>query len=129
MLGCSSKHFACDPLLPRDPSGSDSSHECVLYSHRMFVCGDNAFQVLVSGWSDNGWLSGGHAVRMAMELCQLPFSSSVDPGLTHVTALHKAWPKLLRRMQNKSKGTDGSEDRDLVISSRTWFCLYLFEHQ
>jgi len=25
--------------------------------------------VLVSGWSDNGWLSGGHAVRMAMELC------------------------------------------------------------
>ena len=27
--------------------------------------------VLVSGWSDNGWLSGGHAVRMAMELCKL----------------------------------------------------------
>lgn len=25
--------------------------------------------VLVSGWSDNGWLSGGHAVRMALELC------------------------------------------------------------
>lgn len=28
------------------------------------------FQVLVAGWSDNGWLSGGHAVRMAMELCE-----------------------------------------------------------
>jgi hypothetical protein len=28
------------------------------------------FAVLVSGWSDNGWLSGGHAVRMAMELCE-----------------------------------------------------------
>ncbi|KAG8219668.1 hypothetical protein J3R82DRAFT_623 [Butyriboletus roseoflavus] len=68
--------------------------------------------ILVSGWSDNGWLSGGHAVRMAMEL-----------------SLHKAWPKLLRRMQSKAKGTDGSEDRDLVIGSRTWFCLYLFEHQ
>ncbi|KAF8560210.1 hypothetical protein OG21DRAFT_1530421 [Imleria badia] len=68
--------------------------------------------ILVSGWSDNGWLSGGHAVRMAMEL-----------------SLHKAWPKLLRRMQNRTKGTDGSEDRDLVIGSRTWFCLYLFEHQ
>jgi hypothetical protein len=27
--------------------------------------------VLVSGWSDNGWLSGGHAVRMALELCEL----------------------------------------------------------
>jgi len=26
--------------------------------------------VLVSGWSDNGWLSGGHAVRMALELCK-----------------------------------------------------------
>jgi hypothetical protein len=29
----------------------------------------NVDLVLVSGWSDNGWLSGGHAVRMAMELC------------------------------------------------------------
>jgi hypothetical protein len=29
--------------------------------------------VLVSGWSDNGWLSGGHAVRMAMELCKFTF--------------------------------------------------------
>lgn len=29
----------------------------------------NKFIVIVSGWSDNGWLSGGHAVRMAMELC------------------------------------------------------------
>lgn len=27
-----------------------------------------ASTVLVSGWSDNGWLSGGHAVRMAMEI-------------------------------------------------------------
>jgi hypothetical protein len=27
--------------------------------------------VLVSGWSDSGgWLSGGHAVRMALELCE-----------------------------------------------------------
>ncbi|EGO02482.1 hypothetical protein SERLA73DRAFT_102523 [Serpula lacrymans var. lacrymans S7.3] len=67
--------------------------------------------ILVSGWSDNGWLSGGHAVRMAMEL-----------------SMHKAWPKLLRRMQNK-KLSDGSEDQELVIASRTWFCLYLFEHQ
>lgn len=29
----------------------------------------NIVSVLVSGWSDNGWLSGGHAVRMAMEYC------------------------------------------------------------
>ncbi len=31
---------------------------------------DMVLLVLVSGWSDNGWLSGGHAVRMAMELCE-----------------------------------------------------------
>ncbi|KZT30720.1 hypothetical protein NEOLEDRAFT_1126328 [Neolentinus lepideus HHB14362 ss-1] len=67
--------------------------------------------ILVSGWSDNGWLSGGHAVRMAMEL-----------------SMHKAWPKLLRRMQANKAGT-GPEDRELVICARTWFCLYLFEHQ
>ncbi|KAJ3910125.1 hypothetical protein F5879DRAFT_930999 [Lentinula edodes] len=65
--------------------------------------------ILVSGWSDNGWLSGGHAVRMAMEL-----------------SLHKAWPRLLRRINLKKTSED---DRDLVIASRTWFCLYLFEHQ
>ncbi|KAF8640547.1 hypothetical protein AX17_000209 [Amanita inopinata Kibby_2008] len=66
--------------------------------------------ILVSGWSDNGWLSGGHAVRMAMEL-----------------SMHKAWPRLYRRMQNKK--TDLKEDKELVIATRTWFCLYLFEHQ
>ncbi|KAI0249491.1 hypothetical protein BJV78DRAFT_1226546 [Lactifluus subvellereus] len=67
--------------------------------------------ILVSGWSDNGWLSGGHAVRMALEL-----------------SLHKAWPKLLRRMES-NKASSGSEDRALIIAARTWFCLYLFEHQ
>ncbi|THV06007.1 hypothetical protein K435DRAFT_773506 [Dendrothele bispora CBS 962.96] len=66
--------------------------------------------ILVSGWSDNGWLSGGHAVRMGMEL-----------------SLHKAWPRLLRRMNaNRASPTD---DRELVVAARTWFCLYLFEHQ
>ncbi|KAF9270061.1 hypothetical protein L218DRAFT_952259 [Marasmius fiardii PR-910] len=66
--------------------------------------------VLVSGWSDNGWLSGGHAVRMAMEL-----------------SLHKAWPRLLRRM--RAQKSNPKDDRELVVSARTWFCLYLFEHQ
>lgn len=42
-------------------------------------------------------------------------------------AMHKAWPRLLRRM---NAGTvDINEDRTLVIASRIWFCLYLFEHQ
>ncbi|KAL4241807.1 Protease transcriptional activator prtT [Abortiporus biennis] len=67
--------------------------------------------ILVSGWSDNGWLSGGHAVRMAMEI-----------------SMHKAWPELLKRMKANKMGTT-TKDRQLVISARTWFCLYLFEHQ
>ncbi|KAG6818076.1 hypothetical protein H0H87_009231 [Tephrocybe sp. NHM501043] len=66
--------------------------------------------ILVSGWSDNGWLSGGHAVRMAMEL-----------------SMHKAWPRLVRRM--KAHKADPVEDRELIVAARTWFCLYLFEHQ
>ncbi|KAG6885401.1 hypothetical protein C0993_002134 [Termitomyces sp. T159_Od127] len=66
--------------------------------------------ILVAGWSDNGWLSGGHAVRMAMEL-----------------SMHKAWPRLLRRM--KAHKVDPVEDKELVIAARAWFCLYLFEHQ
>lgn len=35
---------------------------CLLYLHTRIV--------LVSGWCDNGWLPGGHAVRMAMEICE-----------------------------------------------------------
>jgi hypothetical protein len=41
--------------------------------------------------------------------------------------MHKAWPKLLRRM--KAGKADPVEDQDLVVQSRIWFCLYLFEHQ
>ncbi|KII93761.1 hypothetical protein PLICRDRAFT_171474 [Plicaturopsis crispa FD-325 SS-3] len=67
--------------------------------------------ILVSGWSDNGWLSGGHAVRMAFEL-----------------SMHKSWPRLLKRITN-NKASTSNEDRELVVQTRTWFCLYLFEHQ
>ncbi|TDL28198.1 hypothetical protein BD410DRAFT_739738 [Rickenella mellea] len=67
--------------------------------------------ILVSGWSDNGWLSGGHAVRMAVEL-----------------SMHQAWPKLLKRIEGGKAGK-GPEDRKLITAARTWFCLYLFEHQ
>lgn len=42
--------------------------------------------------------------------------------------MHKAWPELLKRMK-AGKATTSSKDRQLVVSSRTWFCLYLFEHQ
>ena len=94
------------------------------------------FLVLVSGWSDNGWLSGGHAVRMAMEICKQsrldrPGSSELILGFvpcSRFIAMHKAWPDLFKRMQQNKIGTT-IKDRQLVISARTWFCLYLFEHQ
>lgn len=102
--------------------------------------------VLVSGWSDNGWLSGGHAVRMAVELCM--FDSPDNPcGLVQflisfwsltirhcnaddidMTAMHQAWPRLMKRIE-AGKASDSSEDKKLITASRTWFCLYLFEHQ
>jgi hypothetical protein len=43
------------------------------------------------------------------------------------TAMHKAWPSLLKRMN--ANQVDLAADRELVIASRIWFCLYLFEHQ
>ncbi|KIJ46403.1 hypothetical protein M422DRAFT_165228, partial [Sphaerobolus stellatus SS14] len=67
--------------------------------------------ILVSGWSDNGWLTAGHAVRMALEL-----------------GMSRAWPKLLKKIRARRVNTS-QEERELVISVRTWFVLYLFEHQ
>ena len=86
--------------------------------------------VLVSGWSDNGWLSGGHAVRMAMELCALFYSPGLQYPNVGNLAMHKAWPKLLKRMSKRRDGDPiTEEDHQLAVASRTWFCLYLFEHQ
>lgn len=42
--------------------------------------------------------------------------------------MNKAWPKILRRIY-ANKTTTTREERELVISARTWFVLYLFEHQ
>lgn len=71
--------------------------------------------IMVAGWGagprDSGWLTCGHATRMALEL-----------------GMHKAWPRLLKRMHSGKAGTS-HEERELVISARTWFCLYLYEHQ
>ncbi|KAF9508244.1 hypothetical protein BS47DRAFT_1303052, partial [Hydnum rufescens UP504] len=68
--------------------------------------------IIIAGWSDDGgWLSLGHAVRMAFEI-----------------SMHKTWPKLLRRIKTRKTRGD-SDERELVISTRTWFCLYIFEHQ
>jgi hypothetical protein len=45
-----------------------------------------------------------------------------------MAALHKAWPELHKRMMDPKSG-ENPEDGKLVVASRTWFCLYLFEHQ
>lgn len=42
--------------------------------------------------------------------------------------IHKAWPRLLKRI-HAAKMSTSQDERELVISSRTWLCLYLFEHQ
>lgn len=86
--------------------------------------------VLVSGWSDNGWLSGGHAVRMAVELCKQfrRIQNSVIYVLSRSAAMHQAWPKLMKRIES-GKASDSADDRRLITASRVWFCLYLFEHQ
>ncbi|KAG8930090.1 hypothetical protein FRC02_004620 [Tulasnella sp. 418] len=71
--------------------------------------------VIIAGWGagpkDSGWLTCGHATRMALEI-----------------GMQRAWPRLLKRM-HAGKVSRSQEERELVISARTWFCLYLFEHQ
>lgn len=65
-----------------------------------------------------------------------PWKSVRDPShqpwinteLTSTSAMHKAWPELLKKMR-ANKATATAKERQLVISARTWFCLYLFEHQ
>jgi hypothetical protein len=65
---------------------------------------------------------------MGLEL-SLYVPSSVSAYLPDVTALHTAWPRLLRRMNANQADADNEEVKALVVASRTWFCLFLFEHQ
>ncbi|KAF8711861.1 Fungal specific transcription factor domain, partial [Rhizoctonia solani] len=104
----------------RDGGESETYQKCraeveEISRHTLFtpVVRQEAVQamVLVSGWSTNGWLPGGHAVRMGLEI-----------------GMHKAWPRLHKRMR-AGKILVSQEERQLVISARTWFVLFLFEHQ
>lgn len=47
---------------------------------------------------------------------------------TSYSGMHKAWPRLFKRMR-AGKISVSQEERQLVISARTWFVLFLFEHQ
>jgi hypothetical protein len=64
--------------------------------------------LLLAAWSTNGWLPSGHAMRMALDL-----------------GLHRA----LEKLADTSKKRTEEEERDLVVSSRIWLCLYWFDHQ
>ncbi|KAI0321177.1 hypothetical protein OF83DRAFT_1051665 [Amylostereum chailletii] len=65
--------------------------------------------LLLAAWSTNGWLPSGHAMRMALDL-----------------GLHRALEKLA---DDGGKKRNEEEERDLVVSSRIWLCLYWFDHQ
>ncbi|KAF8499894.1 hypothetical protein F5888DRAFT_1793816 [Russula emetica] len=65
--------------------------------------------LLLAAWSTNGWLPSGHAFRMALDL-----------------GLHRALEKLA---DSGGKTLSEEQQRDLVVSSRIWLCLYWFDHQ
>ncbi|KAI0051906.1 hypothetical protein FA95DRAFT_1554138 [Auriscalpium vulgare] len=65
--------------------------------------------LLLAAWSTNGWLPSGHAMRMALDL-----------------GLHRALEKLA---DDGGKKRSEEEERELVVSSRIWLCLYWFDHQ
>ena len=70
--------------------------------------------VVIAGWSteiDRGSLPLEEVIRMAMEI-----------------DMHKAWPNLIKRIKS-NKTSDDEDERMLVISTRTWFCLYVSERR
>jgi hypothetical protein len=69
--------------------------------------------LLLATFNDDGWLIGGHACRMAMDM-----------------GLDQAFRKLQKTGMGRNKvGKELEADRLLVIGARTYFALYLFEHQ
>jgi len=65
--------------------------------------------VLMAAFNENGWMPGGHAVRMA-----------VDMGI------NRSFVALLRSGMGKGKSSEElEEERHLVVQSRVWFCVSL----
>ncbi|KAL7423562.1 hypothetical protein Q5752_001142 [Cryptotrichosporon argae] len=62
--------------------------------------------IILSVWSQNGWLPGGHALRMGLDI-----------------NLHRALEKL-----NDGEERTEAEERDLVVSARIWLNCYLHDH-
>ncbi|KAK8865608.1 hypothetical protein IAR55_000752 [Kwoniella newhampshirensis] len=63
--------------------------------------------LILSVWSQNGWLPCGHALRMGLDM-----------------NLHRALDKLA----NKDEVRTDYEERDLVVSARIWLNCYMHEH-
>jgi hypothetical protein len=63
--------------------------------------------VLLAAFSDSGWLPGGHAVRMAIDM-----------------GINRSFIQLLRSGMGKGKSkAELEEERQLVVHSRVWFCV------
>ncbi|WWC88185.1 uncharacterized protein L201_003090 [Kwoniella dendrophila CBS 6074] len=63
--------------------------------------------LILSVWSQNGWLPCGHALRMGLDM-----------------NLHRA----LDRLANKDEARSEADERDLVVSARIWLNCYMHEH-
>ncbi|WWC89988.1 uncharacterized protein L201_004918 [Kwoniella dendrophila CBS 6074] len=69
--------------------------------------------ILLSAFRDSGWLPGGHAVRMALDM-----------------GINRSFLHLLRTGMGKGKSeAELEQEKTLVVQSRVWLCLYLMEHQ
>ena len=69
--------------------------------------------LVLAGFSQNGWLPSGHAVRLGLDM-----------------EINHSFMKLLRgRMGAGKTPAQLEEERDLVIQARCWFTLYMIEHQ
>lgn len=63
--------------------------------------------LILSVWSQYGWLPVGHALRMGLDI-----------------NLHRA----LDRLAENEKGRSADSERDLVVSARIWLNCYLHEN-
>ena len=64
--------------------------------------------LILSVWSQNGWLPCGHALRGALDM-----------------NLHRALDRLAN---DPSESRSEADERDLVVSARIWLNCYLHDH-
>ncbi|OCF71780.1 hypothetical protein I204_07843 [Kwoniella mangroviensis CBS 8886] len=108
----------------RDGGGPHSATQTLCRAHAEKIAVNTLFHsvqrieavqsmILLAAYRDSGWLPGGHAVRMA-----------VDMGI------NRSFLHLLRTGMGKGKSeAELEQERSLVVQSRIWLCLYLMEHQ